>query len=190
MERIQLKYRCLAEIVESSDGLAIVTLTDVIESRALNIVCDKTMCNQLQMRAKQLEICNCMLPEVMSAMLSEYVDLKKLEIMIYDIRDGQYVVTLMNSENCSIRQLRISDAILLHVISGIPMYIDQKLMQAQSVLFQPDMTKVSIPINALDNAKLQEELDKAVEEENYRLASYIQEELNKRKQQNQSDQAE
>ena len=43
---------------------------------------------------------------------------------------------------------------------------------------------------AIANAKLQEELDKAVEEENYRLASYIQEELNKRKQQNQSDQAE
>jgi len=87
----------------------------------------------------------------------------------------------MNSENCSIRQLRLSDAVLLHVIAGVPMYIDQKLMQSQSVPFQADMEKVSIPINALDNAKLQEELDKAVEEENYRLASYIQEELNRRK---------
>lgn len=181
MERIRLRYRCLAEIVGSSDGLAIVTLTDDIESRALNIVCDKTMCHQLQMRAKQLEICNCMLPEVMTAMLSEYVDLRKLEIMIYDVHDGQYVVTLLNSENCSIRQLRLSDAVLLHVIAGVPMYIDQKLMQSQSVPFQADMEKVSIPINALDNAKLQEELDKAVEEENYRLASYIQEELNRRK---------
>ena len=95
----------------------------------------------------------------MTAMLSEYVDLRKLEIMIYDVHDGQYVVTLMNSENCSIRQLRLSDAVLLHVIAGVPMYIDQKLMQSQSVPFQADMEKVSIPINALDNAKLQEELD-------------------------------
>ena len=180
MERTPLIYRSLAEIVES-DGLAIITLTDQSATRALNIICDETMRNPLQMRAKRLDICSMMLPEVMTQFLADYVNVKKMEITVFDIKDGQYLATLMNTDNLSIRQIRMSDAILLHVIADVPMYIDEKLMKSQSVAFQPDETRVSIPINTLDTEKLEAELTKAVEEENYRLAAYIKEELNRRK---------
>lgn len=180
MERTQLVYKSLAEILES-DGLAIITLIDQTGSRALHIICDKTMRNQLQMRAKQHDICHMMLPEVLTSMLSDYVNTKKLEIMIYDIHDGQYLTTLMNPDNYAIRQIRLSDAILLHVIADVPIYIDEKLMKSQGVAFLPDETRISIPINTLDTEKLEAELTRAVEEEDYRLASYIKEELNRRK---------
>ncbi len=180
MERISLRYRSLSEIVGSADGMSIITLTDESEERALNIICDKTMAAQLQLRSEQVAICKSLLPEVLMAMLQEYVDLKDLEITVYDIRDGQYLVSLMNSDNYFIRQIRMSDAILLHVISNIPISIDKKLMQAQSVPFRPNVERVSIPINVLETDKLREELGKAVEEEDYRLASYINEELKRR----------
>lgn len=180
MERISLRYRSLSEIVGSADGMSIITLTDESEERALNIICDKTMAAQLQLRSEQVAICKSLLPEVLTAMLQEYVDLKDLEITVYDIRDGQYLVSLMNSDNYFIRQIRMSDAILLHVISNIPISIDKKLMQAQSVPFRPNVERVSIPINVLETDKLREELGKAVEEEDYRLASYISEELKRR----------
>lgn len=180
MERISLRYRSLSEIVGSADGMSIITLTDESEKRALNIICDKTMAAQLQLRSEQVAICKSLLPEVLTAMLQEYVDLKDLEITVYDIRDGQYLVSLMNSDNYFIRQIRMSDAILLHVISNIPISIDKKLMQAQSVPFRPNVERVSIPINVLETDKLREELGKAVEEEDYRLASYINEELKRR----------
>lgn len=180
MERISLRYRSLSEIVGSADGMSIITLTDESEERALNIICDKTMAAQLQLRSEQVAICKSLLPEVLTAMLQEYVDLKDLEITVYDIRDGQYLVSLMNSDNYFIRQIRMSDAILLHVISNIPISIDKKLMQAQSVPFRPNVEHVSIPINVLETDKLREELGKAVEEEDYRLASYINEELKRR----------
>lgn len=180
MERISLRYRSLSEIVGSADGMSIITLTDEAEERALNIICDKTMAAQLQLRSEQVAICKSLLPEVLTAMLQEYVDLKDLEITVYDIRDGQYLVSLMNSDNYFIRQIRMSDAILLHVISNIPISIDKKLMQAQSVPFRPNVERVSIPINVLETDKLREELGKAVEEEDYRLASYINEELKRR----------
>ena len=178
MVRTQLIYKSLAEIV-GSEGMGIITLTDELANRAVHIVCDQTMRNQLQMRAEQLDICNSMLPEVLMAMLSDYVDPKKLEITVFDIKDGQYLATLLNTDNFSIRQLRMSDAILLHVVGGVSMYIDEKLMASQSVPFQAD---ISVPINTLDTEKLKAELEKAVEEEDYRLASYIKEELNKRNQ--------
>lgn len=180
MERISLRYRSLSEIVGSADGMSIITLTDESEERALNIICDKIMAAQLQLRSEQVAICKSLLPEVLTAMLQEYVDLKDLEITVYDIRDGQYLVSLMNSDNYFIRQIRMSDAILLHVISNIPISIDKKLMQAQSVPFRPNVERVSIPINVLETDKLREELGKAVEEEDYRLASYINEELKRR----------
>jgi len=183
MERTQLVYKSLAEIIES-DGLAIVTLTDQPGTRALHIICDKSMRDQLQMRAKQHDICHMMLPEVLTSMLSDYVDTKRLEITIYDIRDGQYLATLMNSDNYAIRQIRLSDAILLHVIESVPIFIDEKLMKAQSVAYMADQTKISIPINTLDDEKLEAELTRAVQEEDYRLASYIKEELNRRKYKN------
>lgn len=180
MERISLRYRSLSEIVGSADGMSIITLTDESEERALNIICDKIMAAQLQLRSEQVAICKSLLPEVLTAMLQEYVDLKDLEITVYDIRDGQYLVSLMNSDDYFIRQIRMSDAILLHVISNIPISIDKKLMQAQSVPFRPNVERVSIPINVLETDKLREELGKAVEEEDYRLASYINEELKRR----------
>ena len=180
MERTQLVYRSLSEILES-DGLAIITLVDQPRMRALHIICDKNMRNQLQMRAKQHDICHMMLPEVLTSMLSDYVSTKKLEIMIYDIHDGQYLTTLMNPDNYAIHQIRLSDAILLHVVANVPIYIDEKLMKSQGVAFQPNETRISIPINTLETEKLETELAKALEEENYRLASFIKEELNKRK---------
>ena len=67
MVRTQLIYKSLAEIV-GSEGMGIITLTDELANRAVHIVCDQTMRNQLQMRAEQLDICNSMLPEVLMAM--------------------------------------------------------------------------------------------------------------------------
>lgn len=183
MERTRLIYKSLAEIV-GSDGMAIITLTDESLARALSIVCDQTMRNQLQMRAEHLELCQSMLPEVLTMFLDDYVKVQKLEIMIYSIRNGQYMVTLMNADNYSIHSIRISDAILLHVIAGVPIYIDEELMKTQSVPYQPDQQKVSVPINSLDTEKLKDELERAVEEEDYRLAAYIKEELNRRTSQN------
>lgn len=180
MSRLRLKYKCIGEIV-GSDGLAIVTLTDEPETRALNIVCDKAMRHQLQMRTGHLDICNSLLPEVLAMMLGDYVQVKRLEVTIYDIVDGQYKATLLNPDNFSLRQIRLSDAILLHFIAGVPLYIDEQLMNAQSVPFDEKQTRISIPLNTLETDKLKEELERAVEEEDYRLASYIQEELNKRK---------
>ena len=187
MVRTRLIYRSLAEIV-GSDGLAIITLTDEPLARALSIVCDGTMRNQLQMRAAHSELCQSMLPEVLSMMLDDYVKMQKLEIMIYSIRNGQYMVTLMNTDNYSIYSIRISDAILLNVIADVPIYIDEELMKAQSAPYNPNLQQVSIPINTLDTEKLKTELEKAVEKEDYRLASYIKEELNRRATQNDTKQ--
>lgn len=179
MARQRLKYKGLADIV-GSEGMCVIMLTDEPETRCLNIICDKTMSQQLQMRTGHLDICNCLLPEVLMKFLGDYVPVKKLEINIQNILDGQYLVGLMNTDNYAIHRIRLSDAVLLHLIADVPLYIDEQLMKMQSSPYTENQTKLSIPINTLETEKLKEELQRAIEDEDYRLASNLKEELNKR----------
>ena len=160
--------------------MCVIMLTDEPETRCLNIICDKTMSQQLQMRTGHLDICNCLLPEVLMKFLGDYVPVKKMEINIQNILDGQYLVGLMNTDNYAIHRIRLSDAVLLHLIADVPLYIDGQLMKMQSSPYTENQTKLSIPLNTLETEKLKEELQRAIEDEDYRLASNIKEELNKR----------
>ena len=116
-----------------------------------------------------------MLPEVLLQLLpSSY------EMMIVGIYDGQYQVMLMDMESGESVRIRTSDAVLLSIISHVPLYIEERLMQRQSVAFEEHATGVSIPINSMDTARLKAALKNAVEEENYELASQLRDEINRR----------
>ena len=49
MERVELVYKDMSEIV-GSDGFTIVRLTDADEQRALCIICDKLISDQLNLK--------------------------------------------------------------------------------------------------------------------------------------------
>lgn len=185
MERVQLIFRNLSEIsAEERETMGVLSLTDVNGERAINIICDQVTCNQLRMRLGELEICRTLLPEVLAGMLNDYVNLETLEIVIFGIKDGQYLTTLNNTETFTERKVRLSDAVLLHIMEGIPIFIDRKLMDAQAMPFNVGTNKVQIPINTLDDENLNTLLQQALEEENYRLAGYIKEEMNYRNKSN------
>lgn len=179
MARVRLIFKGIAEIV-GADGLAVITLTDESQQRAINVVCDSNMKYQLTLRMGHQDLCKYLLPEVLMTMLADYMSEGNLEISIYDINDGQYKTSLLNVDTYTLRQIRFSDAVLLHLIAHIPIYISSSLMDKQSMPFQENAMGISLPINTLDSERLKLELDKAVEQENYRLASFIKEELTKR----------
>lgn len=180
MRRTQLFYKDMAEIV-GSDGFSVVRLTDVDEQRALCVVCDHAMTEQMTIRLNHLPSANLMLPEVLSGMLfCEGGGIADFELMVYDIVEGQYRVTLQNKRTLALRPLRMTDAVLLHYITRIPFYIEERLMIRQSSPYNAESTGISIPINTLDTERLKDELDRAIKSEDYRLASHLHEELQKR----------
>lgn len=65
---------------------------------------------------------------------------------IDDVVDGQYNVTLRNVNTGDAFPLRASDAVLLSYISNIPLYIEDRLMDRQSVVYQKDAKGMSVPI--------------------------------------------
>ena len=78
-------------------------------------------------------------------------------------------------------KVRASDAVLLSLISDIPIYIETSLMARQGTPFNKNATGASLPINILDNKMIEDALAKAIKDENYELASRISEEIKRRK---------
>jgi len=175
MQRILLRFENLQQLV-GSEELGIVILTDETRQRALSVVCDADMTHQLMLRMKgNREVCKTMLPEVLLQMLpSSY------EMMIVGVYDGQYQVMLMEMEHGQTVRIRISDAVLLSIISHVPLYIEERLMQRQGVPFDENAKGIAIPINSMDTPRLKIALKNAVEDENYELASQLRDEIKRR----------
>ena len=70
---------------------------------------------------------------------------------------------------------------VLSLVAGMDIFIEKSLFDSQGMPFHAASDRLSIPINTLSTSALKVELEKAVEFENYRLASQIQEELKRRK---------
>ena len=180
MKRVRLFFKDVSDIV-GGDGFAIVRLVDAEERQAISVICDKDMTAQIMIRKNQLPRCKDMLPEVLSSMLLDE-GRNDLELMVHDVLDGQYCVTLLNRRILSLKTIRMSDAVLLHYISEIPLYMDESLMTRQAIPYKPDTSSLSVPINTLDTEWLNKELKRAIEVEDYRLAANLNEELKKRTQ--------
>ncbi len=171
MKRILLRYDSLHQVTGSSD-LWVIVLTDEERQNAISVVCDEDIAVQLKVRINAPEISKILLPEALVQLLpSTY------EMLIVGIYDGQYQVMLMDTQNGESVRLRMSDAILMSIISKTPLYIEDGLMKRQSYPCE-DFTKgVAIPINTMGMDYLKQALDKAVEEENYELASHLRDEI-------------
>jgi len=175
MNRILLRYDSFHQVTGSSD-LWVIVLTDQERHRAISVVCDDDMAVQLKMRIFNPQISKILLPEALIQLLpSSY------EMLIAGIYDGQYQVILMDTGNGESVRVRMSDAILLSIISKTPLYIEENLMKKQCYPVEDFTNGVAIPINSMNMEHLKNALEKAVKDENYELASHIRDEINLRK---------
>ena len=179
MNKIRLVLKGVSEIV-GDDNLGLLILTDIAQTRQLSIICDKQMEYQFGIRLSKAPVANTMLPEVMTQVISQQTTLN-IELMIYDIVDGQYQASLINNDTLQTVPIRASDAILFAFVSHCPLYIEERLMMRQSVPYSTETPGMAIPVNSISNSMLQSALSKAIQEENYELASHLHEEMQRRK---------
>ncbi len=179
MNKIRLVLKGVSEIV-GDDNLGLLILTDIAQTRQLSIICDKQMEYQFGLRMSKAPVANMMLPEVMAQVISRQTTLN-IELQIYDIVDGQYQASLVNNDTLQTVPIRASDAILFSFVSHCPLYIEERLMMRQSVPYSTNSPGMAIPVNSISNSMLQSALKKAIQEENYELASHLHEEMQRRK---------
>lgn len=174
MKRTRLKFESIHQIM-GSEELAVIMLTDEERRHALTVVCDQPMTQQLMMRLQNPAVCKKMLPEALLQMVSGSMDL-----MIYGLHNGQYQVVLSDENFERSVMIRLSDAVLLSIMSDIPLYIEDQLFASQCIPFEKDATGVAIPINTMDLPRLNVALQRAIDEENYELASQLRDEIKRR----------
>ena len=178
MTKERLIFKGVSEIVGTND-LGLLILTDENHDRQITIVCDKAMAVQLELRVKKIPITRIMLPEVLCKLVKDSSGLN-YELVIDDIIDGQYRTLLYNKETLKPTLIRASDAVLLSVVSGIPLYMETGLMKRQAVAYNENSRGVSLPVNTISDEMLQAALDKAIADENYELASHLRDEKKRR----------
>lgn len=178
MDKVRLIFQSVTEIVGNND-VGLLILADEQKQRELAIPCDKAMLYQFRLRIQKAPITNILLPEILWQALKNETD-AAFEIIIHDLIDGQYRTILFNTDNLTPYAMRVSDALLLAYISGIPIYIDNKLMKKQSVAYQKDRRALSIPVNTITDSMLEKALKKAIQDENYELASHLRDEIKRR----------
>lgn len=178
MSLVRLVFKQVAEIVATKE-VGLIVLTNEDGSRQLSIIADKTMAYQLSLRQAKVEILDKLLPEVLWQVIKRNMEMR-FQIVINDLVEGQYKTLLYMPDILQAIPMRASDAVLLSLISDIPIFIEENLLMRQSVPFQEGAVGVPVPVNILSNEMLKKALDKALEEEDYEKASQLRDELRKR----------
>lgn len=179
MSQVRLRYKCVTEIV-GSRGLGILVLVNEDETLQMSIPCDAHTTYYFGLRKFSASDCTRLLPEILVRLLKSETDMH-FEIRIEDIRDGEYLSSIYNTKTQEIIPMQIVDAVLLSLVSGIPLSVEEELMQRQSAEYHKDSHGLKLPINALSLEMLEEAMRRAVSEENYELASMLKDEIFHRK---------
>ena len=171
----------LAEVtrVDGCDDISVAILTNPLKTGSLNVVIEKAMAEQIKLRLSGEQNTSRHLPEALASFF-QMTDNINYEIEVYDIRDGEYLALLFSLKTGSDILIRLSDAILLSIITHIPIYVNNVLMERQLSPYTPHPEAVPLPINAISIKQLNAELQEAIDAEDYHLAGLLQKELNKR----------
>ena len=161
MSKVQLIYTGVSQIVGGPE-LGLLILSDLSRIRQVAIVCDSRMEYELSLRAAGTSLTERLLPEVLCS-INPRMTGEHYEVLFNSIIDGQYKALLVDKDDLTLTPIRASDAVLLAQVAKL------------------DIFMIALPVNALSMEMLRHALDKAIEEENYELASMLRDEMRHRK---------
>ncbi|MBQ2554258.1 MAG: bifunctional nuclease family protein [Prevotella sp.] len=178
MPLVSLTFQGASEII-GSDDMGILVLTTADEKWQVSVVCELRMLNQILMRNGHAQRMRDRLPEVLWRMLG--ADQHKYQIEITSVTDGKYFTQLVDLTTQVRMELRASDAVLLAVISGMPLLIDTEVLRKQAVPFDAKARGVMVPANVVTEEMLRKALDQAIQQEDYEQAAKLNKELQRRR---------
>lgn len=182
MNKVRLLFKGASYLLEA-EGMGLLILADENDRKQLAIPCDMQALHQFELRLRPTSVSNkCHMAELLWGIVHSCSD-NAYEILITDVSNGQYTTYFHDPANFNMQPMFAPEAILMAFTGNIPIYIKQELLERQGGEYHPGKTDVSVPINTLGENLLHHAFDKAVEDENYELASYLRDELKRRKKQ-------
>ena len=183
-DKVRLQFNSMGSI-QGDDNVCIVILVEETHQMQLSFVTDDDMRRQLSLRLHKPADDNSvskLLPEVMWESLRGFSDSEDYEMVVDSVKaNGEYHTILYNKIFGGKYDIRLSDAVLLQEVSGIPLYIKLSLVRHQMVPYTAGSNTTSIPINVMPMAVLEKGLADSIAKEDYHLAQRLKDEINKRK---------
>ena len=178
MEKIKLVYQGAFAIPDAEEA-CVVTLTDTQEVRALSIVTDKPMANEIKFHQLDKDVKHPHLVDVLAKMICEQGPQNYHVVFEANGKIGPKakLVNVITSTEYSLPQ---DEAVLLAVAAGLEIFTNMEVLQNFSTPFSKNVMSVALPIVGLPDSLLKKALEKAVEEENYEGASFIRDEMKRR----------
>lgn len=174
----KLIYKGIFSIPEADD-VCLITLTDEGEKRALYIVLEKEVANEIKMHEKMMEDADCQLVDVFSKVLKDEGAVH-YRIVFEGILNQGLKAKLVNTITDASYDIRPEMAVLLSLKSDFEMCTSLDVLQKFSTPYNKNVMSVTLPIMSLPDSLLHKALEKAVEEENYEGASFIRDEMKRR----------
>ncbi|MBR4389072.1 MAG: bifunctional nuclease family protein [Prevotella sp.] len=180
MELVLLQFNRISKII-GNDDLALLELVTDDGLKQLSVVCEGAMTRQFAIRLSDVPIRHKLLPEVLWTAFGKGKS-DDIRIVFASFLDGEYMAFLFDNVEGRQWPVRASDAVLLSLVAGLPIYAHQKLIDTCSTPVDKSGKGVTLPVQLLPADILRKELDKAVLAEDYEKASLLRDELKKREQ--------
>lgn len=181
-KKVELKVLDISSSLAQAHAYALV-LQEVEGNRHLPVIIGSIEAQAIAMKLKEF-IPPRPFTHDLFTVFSKAFQINLKEVFIYKVIEGVYYSYLYFEKDGKMHEIdsRTSDAVALALRFGAPIYTTEKILETESIRigeegnFSPPITSVDIPV-------LKESLARAVEEENYELASQLRDEIRKREQQ-------
>lgn len=183
-DRVKLQFDSMGSVL-GDESICIVIMVDESRQMQLSFVTDDEMRRQLALRLHKTvgdDRLSRLMPEVLWETIRGFSEAEDYEMLIDAVgEDGEYHTILHNKIFGNNHDIRLSDAVLLQEVTGIPLYINTELMRQQMVPYNGKSNITSLPINIMPIAVLEKGLAECIAKEDYHMAQRLKNEINKRK---------
>ena len=192
MDKIKLEIKGLSYSQASSGAYALI-LGEVEGKRRLPIVIGGAEAQSIAMELEKIKPARPLTHDLFKSFADAF-NIKLIEVIIYKFSEGVFYSKLLcSSDNNELSiDSRTSDAVALAIRFGSDIYTVAEVMNDAAIVIEEETdTEDTVeeeveatgdnPLEALSLTALDEELQKAVAEENYERASNIRDEINRRK---------
>lgn len=192
MDKIKLEIKGLSYSQASSGAYALI-LGEVEGKRRLPIVIGGAEAQSIAMELEKIKPARPLTHDLFKSFADAF-NIKLIEVIIYKFSEGVFYSKLLcsNDNNELSIDSRTSDAVALAIRFGSDIYTVSEVMNDAAIVIEEETdTEDTVeeeveatgdnPLEALSLTALDDELQKAVAEENYERASNIRDEINHRK---------
>lgn len=186
MNEVELKVHDMSSTLQPADAYALV-LEEVNGHRKLPIIIGALEAQAIKIVMVDYKMPRPMTHDLLLTIMKQLGAVLK-KVLIYKVKDGVYYSYLfMEKEGKEFKiDSRTSDAIALALRYKCPICTTAEIMESEQ-LYEVGDSAFTVNVNMVDVKALKESLTKAVEEENYELASRLRDEIKRREEKGENE---